>query len=371
MRKAAALALAQNTGWLSVTLFGGEPLMRPSILEIVERAVHDARLAYGRPVELRWLLDTNGTLLSERVLEWLAPPKPAKVFVSLDGVPAAHDANRSDAGGNGTHAQVVEGIERLRLRQIPFEIVAVVDPNSVQHLGESLAFLLTLGADRLKFQANLRANWAPAAVDAFCHHAKDAATVWANEFRQGRRPMVEPFHSKVLSHLFGGLHRPSRCQLATREFAVAPSGRIYPCAEMVGQDNRLDLVVGEVSTGFDQARILTLRDQAQKAVESCAGCALSNRCLNSCACHQLASAGQLGQATATLCDLEAGWIDATDSLAEQLVLENCQQFVEFYYEGTWSVAASASTAGESLVQIRRKPQDVVHTGTHRSPHRST
>ena len=112
MRNALDLALAQNTGWLSLTLFGGEPLMRPMILETVERVVQDALTAYGRPVQLRWLLDTNGTLLSEPDLDWLAPPRPAQVFVSLDGVPAAHDANRVSPNGQGTHAAVVQGIQR-------------------------------------------------------------------------------------------------------------------------------------------------------------------------------------------------------------------------------------------------------------------
>ena len=109
--------------------------------ETVEQAVNDALLAHGRPVELRWLIDTNGTLLTDSVLEWLAPPRPAKVFVSLDGVPAAHDINRVSANGQGTHAVVVEGIRRLRARQIPFGIVAVVGPDTGNHLGESLALL--------------------------------------------------------------------------------------------------------------------------------------------------------------------------------------------------------------------------------------
>ena len=357
MRNALDLALAQNTGWLSLTLFGGEPLMRPMILETVEHVVRDALIAYGRPVQLRWLLDTNGTLFSEPDLDWLAPPRPAQVFVSLDGVLAAHDANRVGSNGQATHAAVVQGIRRLRSRLIPFDVIAVVSPNSCEYLAESLAFLLTLGASCIQFQPNLHAQWDDSSLVRFARTANEAAFVWANEFRRGHRVVVEPFHGKVLSHLLRGLRLPPRCQLVTREFAVAPSGRIYPCAEMVGQDDSLDRVVGHVTTGFDLERISALRQAAQVVHAGCADCTLRNRCLNSCGCRQLASTGRLGQVSEALCRLEAGWIDAADAAAEQLVDEQCRAFLEFYYGSTWSVTGAAPTTHEALVQLRRKPQE--------------
>jgi uncharacterized protein len=356
MRNALDLALAQNTGWLSLTLFGGEPLMRPMILETVERVVQDALVTYGHPVQLRWLLDTNGTLFSEPVLDWLAPPRPAHVFVSLDGVPAAHDVNRVSPNGQGTHAVVVQGIQRLRSRHIPFDIIAVVSPNSCEYLPESLALLLTLGARCIQFQPNLHARWDEPSLARFARIAHEAALVWANQFRRGHRVVVEPFHSKVLSHLLSGLRLPPRCQLVTREFAVAPSGRIYPCAEMVGKDDSLDLMVGDVASGFDLERVTALRQVAQVVHAGCSDCTLRDRCLNGCGCRQLASTGRLGHISEALCRLEAGWIDAADAAAAQLVDEQCGAFLEFYYGNTWLVAGADSTSNDALVQLRRKSQ---------------
>lgn len=354
MRQALDLALAQNTGWLSLTLFGGEPLIRPMILETVERVVKDALAAYGHPVQLRWLLDTNGTLFSEPDLAWLAPPRPAQVFISLDGVPAAHDANRVRPNGQGTHADVVQGIRRLRSCHIPFDIIAVVSPNSCEYLAESLAFLLTLGAGCIQFQPNLHAPWDDSSLARFARTAHEAAIVWANEFRRGHRVVVEPFHSKVLSHLLSGLRLPPRCQLVTREFAVAPSGRLYPCAEMVGEDDNLELVVGDVTSGFDLERVTALRRVAQVEHAGCTDCALRDRCLNGCGCRQLASTGRLGHVSEALCRVEAGWIDAADAAAAQLVDEQCRAFLEFYYGSTWSVTGAASATSDALVQLRRK-----------------
>lgn len=352
MRSAVDWALRQSTGWLSITLFGGEPLLYPNILQTAERAVVEGLAAHDVSTKLRWLLDTNATLLTDASLGWLASHKPSQAFVSLDGTHEAHDRHRVDAQGQGTHRRVVEGIRRLQEHGIPFASVAVVNPDTAHLLAQSLEFLLTFGAEQVQFQVNLRAEWSDSSLRAFAGHARDAAHVWAENFRQGRATLVEPFHSKVLSHLFGELHLPSRCKIATREVAVAPSGRIYPCAEMVGEDQRDVLVIGHVSSGLDIARVQQLRSLVQQVNETCRECALTARCLNGCGCRQLACAGSFGHITASLCETESAWIDAADEVAEALVAERCAPFLDFYYGHPWAVPSLSSE--HTLVPLRTR-----------------
>ena len=352
MRSAIDWALRQSTGWLSITLFGGEPLLHPNILQTAERAVTEALAAHDIGTKMRWLLDTNATLLTDASLGWLASHKPSKVFVSLDGTAEAHDRHRVDALGEGTHRRVVEGIRRLREHGISFDIVAVVSPDTVHLLAHSLEFLLTLGAEQVQFQVNLRAQWSDSSLQAFVGHARGAAHVWAENFRSGRASIVAPFHSKVLSHLFGELHLPSRCQIATREVAVAPSGRIYPCAEMVGEDQRNDFVIGHVCSGLDVARVEQLRSLVQHVNETCRDCAINSRCLNGCGCRQFASTGCLGHIAANLCETECAWIDAADEVAELLVAERCAPFLDFYYGHPWAVPSPSTE--QTLVPLRMR-----------------
>jgi uncharacterized protein len=352
IRSAIDWALRQSTGWLSITLFGGEPLLHPNILQTVERAVVETLAAHDTGTKLRWLLDTNATLFTDASLGWLATHKPSKVFVSLDGTAEAHDRHRMDTHGEPTHRRVVEGIRRLRERGIPFDIVAVVSPDTAHLLAQSLEFLLTLGAEQVQFQVNLRAEWSGSHLQAFAGHARGAAQVWAENFRQGRAAVVAPFHSKVLSHLFGELHLPSRCQIATREVAIAPSGRIYPCAEMVGEDQRDDFVIGHVGSGLDVTRVQQLRELVQRVHETCRECALKSRCLNGCGCRQLASTGHLGHIAASLCETENAWIDAADAVAEMLVTERCAPFLDFYYGQKWAVPSPSSE--QTLVPLRAR-----------------
>ena len=86
MRRALALALDKRAPRLHVSFFGGEPLLHLPFLretmEHVERVV--AELAEPRP-EVRFLVNTNATLIGDEAIALLAPPRRCSVFVSLDG----------------------------------------------------------------------------------------------------------------------------------------------------------------------------------------------------------------------------------------------------------------------------------------------
>lgn len=86
-----------------VVLFsGGEPLLRPDLFELVDRAV-----AHG----MRAVISTNGTLIS-RDLAWrLKDLGLSYVGISLDGAAAVHDRFR---GKSGSFAAAMAGVRHCR-----------------------------------------------------------------------------------------------------------------------------------------------------------------------------------------------------------------------------------------------------------------
>jgi Fe-coproporphyrin III synthase len=86
-----------------VVLFsGGEPLLRPDLLELVDRAV-----GHG----MRAVISTNGTLIS-RDLAWrLKDLGLSYVGISLDGTAAVHDRFRGDPG---SFAAAMAGVRHCR-----------------------------------------------------------------------------------------------------------------------------------------------------------------------------------------------------------------------------------------------------------------
>lgn len=86
-----------------VILFsGGEPLIRPDILELIEYAVEKG---------LRAVVSTNGTLISRPLAENLHEIGLSYVGISLDGLESVHDAFR---GVRGTFERVLRSIKRCQ-----------------------------------------------------------------------------------------------------------------------------------------------------------------------------------------------------------------------------------------------------------------
>jgi len=86
-----------------VILFsGGEPLMRPDLLELV---------GYARELGLRAVISTNGTLISAEVAKELKGFGLSYVGISLDGLRETHDRFR---GLKGAFDQAMEGLRNCQ-----------------------------------------------------------------------------------------------------------------------------------------------------------------------------------------------------------------------------------------------------------------
>ncbi len=86
-----------------VILFsGGEPLIRPDILELIQVAVRLGRRA---------VVSTNGTLITERMAAKLQEIGLSYVGISLDGLEKVHDAFR---GFEGTFQRVMTAIKNCQ-----------------------------------------------------------------------------------------------------------------------------------------------------------------------------------------------------------------------------------------------------------------
>lgn len=349
MRSAVDLALSLGPPHLDLGLFGGEPLLHfDRIRELDEYVTHALRACPERPPTVRWILNTNGTCFTEEILDWFSPPRRAAVFVSLDGDRSAHDRHRVDRAGQGSYDAVIQGLAALRQRAIEYRLVAVVSVDTAPLLGGSVRHLLDLGGAKVTLTPNLRDEWTEGSIRGLRAGLREAGAAWRERFRAGQPVALEPLSTKILSHLQGGIPCPSRCRIAGTELSVSPRGHVFPCAQMIGEDEDLRWVIGDVERGLDPDRILALQRQKDRVERSCRDCALRDRCQSHCGCRHLALTGMLGEITATLCEVESAFIDAADEVAESLYAEQCPAFVEFYYRRRWS-----PTAGSVLTGLRR------------------
>ena len=90
-----------------LVLSGGEPLMRPDIFQLAERARQ-----YGFYVAL----STNGTLINESNIDQIADAEFDYVGISVDGLPEYHDAFRQKEGSFAASMHAVELCRQRDLR---------------------------------------------------------------------------------------------------------------------------------------------------------------------------------------------------------------------------------------------------------------
>jgi uncharacterized protein len=352
-KRAVDFALMRHESRLGLSFFGGEPLLRFDFLkQMVSYCCARVESLGSRAPALEITLNTNGVLLTEEVATWLESVPSPSVALSLDGTAECHDRHRRDACGSGSYAAARTAAERLARREIPTDIVCVVRPDTAAALGNGLRSLLELDASSISLVPDLSAKWDVEGYAALCGGLRNAAEAWAEALRAGKSSRVEPFVSKILTYVNGGIPCPARCRLGGHEVVVAPSGRLYPCAQLVQEDIDWRWSIGDVEMGLDVAKTERLQLAKDRVEQTCAPCALRDRCQSHCGCSHVALTGELGVITDTLCETEAIAIEVSDRIAEVLWAERCPSYLELVYRHPWQVAD-----GGVLTKLRRSRDD--------------
>jgi heme b synthase len=118
-----------------IILTGGEPLLRPDIVEIA---------ALGTELGLRMVMAPNGTLLTEERAKELVGAGVQRISISIDGASAAaHDGFR---GVDGAFAGALEGVRAAKAAGLPFQINTTVTRRNREGLADILDLAVRLGA---------------------------------------------------------------------------------------------------------------------------------------------------------------------------------------------------------------------------------
>lgn len=275
LRKALHLA-----GWgtkpLHIQLTGGEPSLVPGLVRL---AVSEAK-RIARPLSIA--IQTNGVQLDIDMLRfWKA--NGLQVGVSLDGTPRIQETVRGHAGAT------LRGLLLLEREGIPFRVTTVLSTVNVQEL-DRLAWLLAsfdqacgIGLDILvrHGRAARSAQVAPPDVDALASGIQRLLFTLEAVNRQRRIP-VRLRELDLVRHCLQQQGKQVRsktfCLAACGEsLAVAPDGRLFPCAQVLGNER---FAAGTVDApklipDFPVRSLSALR-------EDCSACLLKRNCPGDC-----------------------------------------------------------------------------------------
>jgi uncharacterized protein len=300
-------------------------MMLEVMREASERAKH-------RDIPLKFEVITNGTLLEDAVIDCLLA-YPISISVSIDGCREAHDATRRMRDGDSSYDLVIAGIQRLRKRHLEhgLKLVSVIDPANIQWMDKSYESLAKLEPDAIIFSPNFEGDWDESSCSNYEQALIALGHSYIDSYRRGQAVRLSPFDDKISIRYCGGYQEQDRCDFGREKVALAPSGNLYPCDRLVGDDRGGELSIGHISTGIDILKrdlLLIAKDAEQP---ECADCDLINRCAYWCGCARYTTSGAINRVGGLLCWFERQHINAALQWTDTLLAERNALFMKRFY----------------------------------------
>lgn len=314
---------------MQLGFFGGEPLLEWDLL----RWAHEdaVRQAAEAGVALDFTVTTNLTQLDGEKAAWLCGRR-YHLGLSLDGNAAMHDTWRVDSAGRGSHADCIRALAHLASTGVAAELICVVDPRNLRHLADSVEWMAERFAWKIALNPNFAADWNDASLALLTAEYERIGDFYVRRYRDGRPVRINVIDGKIRTHLQGGYRECDRCSMGEQELAVSAAGNLYPCARLVGDDDRAELRIGNVHEGFDSVRRLHFLTHRGNRNAACDGCPVRERCMNWCGCvNYVTSQGRTDHVGPFTCFHEKLSIAVADRIAEALWQERNPAFLRTLY----------------------------------------
>jgi uncharacterized protein len=312
---------------LEVAFFGGEPLLRfpliRSITEYIQRKAED----HGRATRVS--LTTNGTLLTQSVIDFL-DREEMDVCVSIDGPKHIHNKNRCYGDGRGSFDLVASNLRRANQQLRFVQVNAVYGPDTLDALAETFKFFVDMGIRSIHLNPDIRAKWSQADIDQLSLIFREVAESYVRAYESGREVSLNMIDGKIIVFLKGGYEARDRCGMGDSEWAVAPSGNIYPCERFVGEDSDPRMTLGNVFGGWDARRRCSICQEKLTPPATCHRCSYRPFCMNWCGCSNYFLTGAASIPGALICASERAAIEASEHAFTTLNDKENELFFEHF-----------------------------------------
>lgn len=218
-------------GTRSITLGGGEPLIRNDIGKIIKR-IKDNGIECG--------FNTNGSLIPLRIKEL---KKADMICVSLDGPEAINDANR----GKGSFKKIITGIDTALAAGIKTHISAVITKHSCKI--EAIDWMVKFAKEKgiqAEFNFLFQQSEGKKDSDSFMadNKALKKAAMRIVKHKENREPIL--FSEKVYQYVADWPDYKKRiylnekpkfkyilCSAGRFMMFIDADGRVYPCVQLI------------------------------------------------------------------------------------------------------------------------------------------
>jgi len=323
---------AKTRDALHVTFFGGETLMNfPMLQKVVD---YTRGLAKERGIRIGFSLTTNATLLTTRIIDYLAENEVG-VTVSIDGPQEMQDKFRIFSNGKGSYdiikPKIQELVARHKTRPIAARVTLTSGANDVlkiyKHLKHELNFHEVAFAPVTTSPDRLYSIGEPGMDNVLAQFTELAKEYLECALRGEHHGFSNV--SDTLAELHQGVNKSLPCGAGLGMVGVGPSGDIAPCHRFVDSDEH---VIGNIATGIDhEKRSEFLKKGSIDGKYDCHSCFARPLCAGGCHHEAFVRYGDSGHANLHYCDWIRGWTHTCLSIYGAIAAKN-PTFLEHFSE---------------------------------------
>lgn len=286
-------------GITKIIWHGGEPtLINSKLLDEIMQSQADK----GHK-NIRWSMQSNGTLLTDQYIEILKKHK-VSIGISLDGLKEQHDKYRKFKNGNPTFDIIVKNIHELQSKGVRCGTLITITDNNVDYLLEIYDFFADLNVS-FNFNAlfpDKKEGTPRLNVAEYSKCICELFDRWINDNKH--HIVISPF-----MHIIEGLLKPERgipaCHWAkdcSKAFtAIDVRGNLYPCEHWVGMD---EYAFGNIENGLEtELSKNTFFANRQNILEEkdCKNCEIWEFCYGGCPWNGWTIFGDINRKDASIC----------------------------------------------------------------------
>lgn len=270
----------------NVKITGGEPFVKKDIMPFLSKLSRNHRIS----------INTNGTLLTERIVSELSRLNIETVIVSLDSSNRiTNDRLRSE----DSFEKIVEGIKNLKKFKIPVYISAVLTRLNINEITELARFVKRLGFSHLGVN-NIYPKGRAKDMDielAPTYNELESFCLEINEFNKTNKNIFISFEQ---AHWYGmknsidksktGIEKRQKryllpCHAGVNQIGILANGDVVPCLlldDFVAGNIKRDKIadIWKDSPVFKKMKELAVTE-VQK-IESCSKCKFRYYCSGGC-----------------------------------------------------------------------------------------
>ncbi|MBZ9577950.1 radical SAM protein [Patescibacteria group bacterium] len=295
--KAVNLLIKESKGAkdLVVDFYGGEPLLNFNLIR--ETVEYCRKIQKKKKINFRFLLATNGTLLTEERAKFLIE-NGVDIAVSLDGSKKIQDVQRPFPDGRGSFEVIIDNINSLKGKYRRRIVGRATFTPYYTKIISTFKFLRGLGFERIEVCESEKAGYGLESNNQFFFSGPDGlrklkslyynlAIFYTQEIIKGSLAYENTYFNRFFKQLSRLYHIQSvvgTCSAGFSLIAVDMDGSLYPCTAFIGIP---ECRIGTVNNGINEKKLKNFTAIKISSSDACNKCWARRICRGCGSCYNL------------------------------------------------------------------------------------